>query len=104
MASFPCSSETAIVPLSGLHGGHGGTPAQWELVRAGQVAFLSEELRGKCAPMPVRRGDVIRISSQGGGGWGDPLERSLDAVLGDVRNGKVSAADGPGDLWRRDPR
>ena len=40
--------------------------------------------------MPVRRGDVIRISSQGGGGWGDPLERSLETVLDDVRNGKVS--------------
>jgi N-methylhydantoinase B len=87
---FSMLSETAIVPLSGLYGGHGGTPARWELVRGGRVSFLSEELRGKCAPMPVRRGDVIRISSQGGGGWGDPLERSLDAMLDDVRNGKVS--------------
>jgi N-methylhydantoinase B len=87
---FSMLSETAIVPLSGLYGGHAGTPAQWERIRGREVSFLSDELRGKCAPLSVRRGDVIRISSQGGGGWGDPLERPLDAVLADVRNGKVS--------------
>jgi N-methylhydantoinase B len=33
---------------------------------------------------------VIRIRTTGGGGWGDPLDRSPEAVLRDVCWGKVS--------------
>jgi N-methylhydantoinase B len=40
----------------------------------------------------VRAGEVIRIRTTGGGGWGDPLARDPNAVLRDVRWGKVSAA------------
>jgi N-methylhydantoinase B len=39
---------------------------------------------------PVRAGEVIRIRTTGGGGWGDPLERGYAAVLRDVVWGKVS--------------
>src|SRR6266511_3304195 len=39
---------------------------------------------------PVRAGEVIRIRTTGGGGWGGPLERPYDEVLRDVRWGKVS--------------
>lgn len=35
----------------------------------------------------VRRDDVIHLWSQGGGGFGDPLERDPALVLRDVRNG-----------------
>ena len=37
-------------------------------------------------------GEVLANCSGGGGGWGDPLERSPDAVLDDVRQGYVSIA------------
>ena len=39
---------------------------------------------------PVRAGQVIRIRTTGGGGWGDPLERPYDEVERDLRWGKVS--------------
>ncbi|TDC48963.1 hydantoinase B/oxoprolinase family protein, partial [Jiangella ureilytica] len=39
---------------------------------------------------PVRAGEVIRIRTTGGGGWGDPLDRPVDEVLRDVRWRKVS--------------
>jgi N-methylhydantoinase B len=39
---------------------------------------------------PVRAGEVIRIRTTGGGGWGDPLDRELAAVERDVLWGKVS--------------
>jgi N-methylhydantoinase B len=39
---------------------------------------------------PVRAGEVIRIRTTGGGGWGDPLERPYDEVARDVLWGKVS--------------
>jgi N-methylhydantoinase B len=39
---------------------------------------------------PVRAGEVIRIRTTGGGGWGDPLTRPYDDVARDVLWGKVS--------------
>jgi len=39
---------------------------------------------------PVAAGEVIRIRTTGGGGWGDPLDRPYDAVERDIRWGKVS--------------
>ncbi|WP_082375603.1 hypothetical protein [Pseudonocardia sp. HH130629-09] len=41
---------------------------------------------------PVRAGEVIRIRTTGGGGWGDPLRRDPAAVARDVLWRKVSAA------------
>jgi N-methylhydantoinase B len=38
----------------------------------------------------VKAGEVIRIRTTGGGGWGDPLVRDVEAVRRDVRWGKVS--------------
>ncbi len=40
--------------------------------------------------VPVKAGDLIRIITTGGGGWGDPLERETDLVREDVAWGKVS--------------
>jgi N-methylhydantoinase B len=40
----------------------------------------------------VAAGEVIRIDTTGGGGWGDPLEREPWRVALDVRQGKVSPA------------
>lgn len=39
----------------------------------------------------LNSGDVIRIESAGGGGWGDPLERDLADVAWDVQKGYVTA-------------
>jgi len=35
---------------------------------------------------------VLTISASGAGGWGDPFERPVEAVLRDVAQGKVSEA------------
>jgi N-methylhydantoinase B len=40
----------------------------------------------------VRRGDVVRIETGGGGGWGHPFDREPERVLADVRGGFVSRA------------
>ena len=37
-----------------------------------------------------KRGDLVRICTAGGGGWGDPLEREAGLVLDDVKDGFVS--------------
>lgn len=49
--------------------------------------------------LTIKRGDVLRHVMAGAGGWGDPLERDPEAVLGDVLAEKVSvggARDGYG--------
>jgi N-methylhydantoinase B len=38
----------------------------------------------------LRRGDVVRLSTSGGGGWGDPLDRPPERVARDVAGGFVS--------------
>ena len=38
----------------------------------------------------MRAGEVLYHRQPGGGGWGDPLERSPESVLRDVKNQKIS--------------
>jgi N-methylhydantoinase B len=40
----------------------------------------------------VRRGDLVRIETGGGGGWGHPFDREPERVLADVRAGFVGRA------------
>lgn len=40
----------------------------------------------------VKRGDVVRVETGGGGGWGHPFDREVERVLADVRGGFVSRA------------
>jgi N-methylhydantoinase B len=39
---------------------------------------------------PVREGEIVRVRTTGGGGWGSPFEREPQRVADDVRDGKVS--------------
>jgi len=38
----------------------------------------------------LKKGDVYTVYSSGGGGWGNPLDRSAELVLNDVLNGYIS--------------
>src|SRR5207302_8835268 len=40
----------------------------------------------------IRRGDIVRIETGGGGGFGHPFDREPERVLADVRGGFLSAA------------
>jgi N-methylhydantoinase B len=42
------------------------------------------------ADYPLRTGDIFRLDTPGGGGYGDPLARDPERVLTDVREGLVS--------------
>jgi len=52
----------------------------------------SVERHTMCTTVPVRRDEVIRIYTASGGGHGDPRQRDRDALLRDIRNGYVTAA------------
>jgi N-methylhydantoinase B len=49
-----------------------------------------EVVLGKCARYRLARGEVARLVTGTGGGWGDPLERPMEAVVEDVRDGFVT--------------
>jgi N-methylhydantoinase B len=69
----------------GLYGGSPGGPSENYLNPHTENRVLPSKLT-----MTIRRGDVFRHVLAGAGGWGDPLERDVQAVLRDVRNELLS--------------
>lgn len=65
----------------GLHGGGRGAPASATL-NPGTDREVLLPPRGR--HRTLRRGDVVRVRSAGGGGWGDPAQRSADAIRRDA--------------------
>jgi N-methylhydantoinase B len=67
----------------------GGRPGSPNLIRI-RARERGDEVFGKCARYRLKEGDVACLVTGTGGGWGDPLERSVEAVVDDVRNGYVT--------------
>ena len=82
--------DHAIVPATGLSQGHPGLTAKWELIRSGKSRLISPRFHSKATGFSLSRSDIIRISTQGGGGYGDPLLRSPNLVLQDYLEDKIS--------------
>jgi len=72
----------------GLNGGKAGQPFCVTIDAEGAGYDLGGLVDGE----PVLKGQVVRVVTTGGGGWGDPLQRELDLVLRDVVEGRVSLA------------
>lgn len=74
-------------PIRGLAG---GSPAP-DMNRLTWFPGTERELRlGKRSGIAVAAGDTVVSRSAGGGGWGDPLTRSVERVVEDVLDGYVS--------------
>jgi N-methylhydantoinase B len=81
-ASFMSIADRSILSCWGVNGGKAGRPFR--------VEIEGRELEGLVDDEPVRAGEVIRIRTTGGGGWGSPYDREPERVAADVRDGKVS--------------
>ncbi|GAA3159725.1 hydantoinase B/oxoprolinase family protein [Planomonospora alba] len=81
-ASFMSIADRSILSCWGVNGGRAGRPFT--------VEIEGRPMEGLVDDAPVRAGEVIRIRTTGGGGWGCPLDRPAEAVAADVRDGKVS--------------
>lgn len=81
-------SERGKFGPKGMLGGHDGAKTEIVIMRGGERYVPSHVT--KDANVPIRRGDRIRISTPGGGGYGNPLERTVELVVEDVRNGYIS--------------
>jgi N-methylhydantoinase B len=88
-ASFMSIADRSILACWGVKGGRAGAPFQVTIDPGGPN---ERDLEGLVDDEPVRAGEVIRIRTTGGGGWGDPLDRDVELVRRDVRWGKVSRA------------
>ncbi len=85
-ATLSILAERTKIPPWGLHGGLPGLLGEYALVRSDGSA---ERLPPKCT-IPLARGDRLVIRTPGGGGYGDPFERSAESVLRDVSDSLVS--------------
>ncbi len=86
-AHFMSIADRSILSCWGVAGGRAGRPFEVVIDPGGPrervvVALADAE--------PVRAGEIIRIRTTGGGGWGDPLTRPVAEVVRDVRWRKVS--------------
>jgi N-methylhydantoinase B len=86
-AYFMSIADRSILSCWGVKGGKAGAPFRVTIDPGGPN---ERELEGLVDDEPVKAGEVIRIRTTGGGGWGDPLERDVEAVRRDVVWGKVS--------------
>jgi N-methylhydantoinase B len=71
----------------GVDGGLPGSTNGLEVVRGGAITRLT-----RTPHFPLRRGDLVRIITGGGGGWGPPMERPPEDVARDLRDGLIAAA------------
>ena len=78
-----CAYTRSVHPPWGQAGGNDGSPNYVEVVRRGGGV----ERFAVATALPVNEGDVIRIHTGNGGGYGPPSERDPEALAGDRRNG-----------------
>ena len=75
-------------PPYGLNGGKPGTPGKFILTRDGKSELLPSKISG----VQLKRGDMVRLDTSGGGGWGDPARRDPELKLADQRAGYTSSS------------
>jgi N-methylhydantoinase B len=86
-ANYMSIADRSILSCWGVNGGRAGAPFRATIDPGGPD---EREMEGLTLAEPMRAGEIVRIRTTGGGGWGDPLDRDPGAVLRDVVDGKVS--------------
>ena len=82
--------ERARFPAFGILGGEAGAPDR--IYYEQEQGELSAGETAKVSGVTMRRGQRVRIESPGGGGYGLPSDRPVEAVSRDLAQGLVSAA------------
>jgi N-methylhydantoinase B len=86
-AHFMSIADRSILSCWGVRGGRAGRSFSVTIDPGGPA---EREVDALADAEPVRAGEVIRIRTTGGGGWGDPFDRPYTEVLRDIRWRKVS--------------
>ena len=88
-ARFSIRSMKHLIPPNGCAGGGTGRPGD---IWINPDTKDAKRLPTRYADYPLRKGDIFRLDTPGGGGHGNPLAREPQRVLDDIREGYVSAA------------
>jgi N-methylhydantoinase B len=86
-AHFMSIADRSILACWGVKGGKAGRSFQVTIDPGGPG---ERDVDALADAEPLRAGQVVRIRTTGGGGWGDPLDRPVADVARDVEWGKVS--------------
>ena len=86
-AHFMSIADRSILACWGVKGGKAGRSFQ-VTIDPGGPSERDVDALADAEPLPA--GEVVRIRTTGGGGWGDPLDRPVADVVRDVEWGKVS--------------
>ena len=71
-ATFMSIADRSILACWGVKGGRAGLPFRVTIDPGGPNERV---LSGLCDDEPIAAGEIVRIETTGGGGWGDPLDR-----------------------------
>ena len=71
-------------------GVNGGKPGRRSRKLIKRISGDEELVPSKCDRLPVEKGDLLLFETWGGGGWGNPLDRTEDKILLDVKRGLVT--------------
>lgn len=101
---------TSLPNRTGIFGGYPGSVARYEMVSdvdaltelsAGRAITELEQAGGNHVILPgvtsgaiIKRGEIVNVRLQNGGGYGDPLDREPARVLRDLLDGAVTTATG----------
>jgi N-methylhydantoinase B len=76
-----------MYPAWGINGGHDGSPNGFDFILKDGTHV---PLRGNGSKIPMKKGDIGRMVTGTGGGYGNPLHRAPEKVAMDVKNEYVS--------------
>jgi N-methylhydantoinase B len=88
-ASFTASFGRSVYPCWGMEGGQKGTPNYFIIMKQGQEPRKTR----KVAAEVMKKGDLVRLRTGAGGGYGNPLQRDVQRVAWDVKNEYISKQD-----------
>jgi N-methylhydantoinase B/oxoprolinase/acetone carboxylase alpha subunit len=80
--------DRSVIPPFGLFGGEDGAPNLIYVKRVGSAEW--QPVSPRQSNLPLGAGDLVRIETAIGGGFGDALEREPEMVAEDVRDGYLS--------------
>jgi N-methylhydantoinase B len=95
---FTCAYTRSVERPWSLAGGEQGSPNYVEIIRAGG----GRERHGVATALQLGKGDLIRIHTGNGGGYGSPSRRRREHVLDDLRDGLISREEAIG-VYGLDP-
>jgi N-methylhydantoinase B len=79
----------AVVPVRSLKGSLRGKFPPWGIfggrsAQVGDVFLNGTSVADGVREVALKPGDIVRVQTNAGGGFGDPFEREPELVLGDV--------------------